>query len=943
MLTGTYQQLYDRLKADIPENQLIHDPLRTLTYGTDASFYRFTPALIVKVENETEVLQTMAACRELHLPYTFRAAGTSLSGQALSDSVLILLGTNWKEYTIHDGGQSVTLDVGILGAEANRFLAPYHRKIGPDPASINAAKIGGIVANNACGMSSGIEDNTLYSILGMRVVFDDGTVLDTMDPASRQAFTTNRQDIVDKITALSQRVKNDAAMHEKIRHKFTIKNTTGYSVNALIESDDPIDIIMRLMVGSEGTLGFISKVTLRTIEDARLKATSLAFFPSIKTACEAILALREAKVSAAELMDRTSLRTSENKPGMPSFLKDLGPDAVALLIETWANEKAELTAQIETIATVLDPFDLIRPVAFCTDPKGCGDLWKIRQGLFPAVCIEREPGTTVIIEDVAVQVELLGPMLADLQKLFEKYGYKNTVIWGHAFDGNVHFVLIQNFETKTEIRRYQGFMEDLVEMIVGKYDGSLKAEHGTGRNMAPFVAREWGEDIHGVMREIKDIFDPGKLINPGTIITDDPTAYLRNFKKMPRAHSLVDTCIECGFCERNCVSHELTLSARQRIVAYREMARLTRSKENPKRLKELTDAYEYYGNQTCAADGLCALTCPVAIDTGKLIKHLRHENNSPLAKKTAAFVGNHMCLVTGAARTGLGTVGAVHSMVGTKAMKSMASGARSLSGNRLPRWTEHMPKRAQSVRPEADLFDAPRKVVYFPSCITRSMGVSKAYAEEDSLTRTTENLLHKAGFAVRYPEGMKKLCCGMPFASKGFTETANQRARELEKALLEASEDGKIPVLCDTSPCLFHMKETLDPRLQLFEPIEFTLIYLAPHLTFRKIPATVAIHVTCSAQKMGLDARLKELAEMCARTVAAPFMNCCGFAGDRGFTFPELNAHGTRNLKKQLPPDCTQGYSTSRTCEIGLSEHAGITYKSILYLVDRCTEGIEEP
>ncbi len=942
MLTGKYQQLYDRLKATLPEKQLIHDPLRTLTYGTDASFYRFTPALIVKVENETDVLQTMAACRELHLPYTFRAAGTSLSGQALSDSVLILLGTQWKHYTIHDEGRSVTLDVGILGAEANQFLAPYHRKIGPDPASINAAKVGGIVANNACGMSSGIEDNTLYSILGMRVIFDDGTVLDTMDPVSRQEFAVRRKDIVDKITALSQRVKNNGPMREKIRHKFTIKNTTGYSVNALIESEDPIDMVMRLMVGSEGTLGFISSVTLRTIEDARLKATSLAFFPSIKTACEAILALREAKVSAAELMDRTSLRTSENKPGMPSFLKELGPDAAALLIETWANEKSELTDQIETIATVLTPFDLIRPVAFCTDPKGCGDLWEIRKGLFPAVCIEREPGTTVIIEDVAVQVELLGPMLADLQQLFEKYAYKNTVIWGHAFDGNVHFVLTQNFETQAEIKRYQGFMEDLVEMIVGKYDGSLKAEHGTGRNMAPFVAREWGDEIHKVMREIKEIFDPAALINPGTIITEDPGAYLRNFKKMPRAHSLVDTCIECGFCERNCVSHELTLSARQRIVAYREMARLTRSGENPKRLKELSSAFEYYGNQTCAADGLCALTCPVAIDTGKLIKHLRHEKNSPLAKKTAAFVGDHMCLITAAARTGLGTVGAVHSVVGTKAMNTVASGARSLSRNHIPRWTEHMPRRAQSVQPKPDLFDAPRKVVYFPSCITRSMGVARAYKNELSLTRTTENLLRKAGFAIRYPERMNKLCCGMPFASKGFTENADARARELETALLQASDKGEIPILCDTSPCLLHMKQTLDARLKLFEPIEFTLVHLAPHLTFHKIPATVAIHVTCSAQKMGLDAGLKELAEMCARTVAAPNMNCCGFAGDRGFTFPELNAHGTRNLKKQLPADCTQGYSTSRTCEIGLSEHAGITYKSILYLVDRCTEKRED-
>jgi D-lactate dehydrogenase len=177
----------------------------------------------------------------------------------------------------------------------------------------------------------------------------------------------------------------------------------------------------------------------------------------------------------------------------------------------------------------------------------------------------------------------------------------------------------------------------------------------------------------------------------------------------------------------------------------------------------------------------------------------------------------------------------------------------------------------------------------------------------------------------------------MPFASKGIFETADQKAAELGDALLKASDNGRIPILCDMSPCLYHMKETLDSRLQLFEPIEFTLKYLDDRLEFQKVPETVAIHTVCSAKKMGLEADFQRLAEMCAEKVIVPDIICCGFAGDRGFNVPELNAFGLRRLKPQLSPDVRAGYSTSRTCEIGLTSHSGIDYQSILYLVDRCT------
>ena len=937
MLARPYQSLLDRLSTHIPLSRLISDPLRTLAYGTDASFYRLTPRVIVKVENETEALAVLKNCRELEIPVTFRASGTSLSGQALSDSVLMVLGPEgWRDYHIKDDCSEITLGAAVLGAEANAYLAPHGKKIGPDPASINSAKIGGIVSNNACGMASGITGNSMGTVLGMRIILADGTVLDTRSEDSRQAFLNGRRDIVDGLDELAWRLRKDPDTVSRIRRKYEIKNTTGYSISALVNFDDPIAMVEHLIIGSEGTLGFISEVTFRTLDVPALRSTGLMLFPDIARACEAVVLLKDCEVSAAELMDRASLRSVENKPGMPPYIKSLGDTATALLVETAADDTEILQRQVAEINTKFADFPMVRDFEFSTDPDQAAALWSIRSGLFPSVCHARPKGTTVIIEDIAVPIDRLRDCLLELQAMFAKYAYKNTIIWGHVFDGNVHFVLTPDLSDPDEIEKYKDFMQELADMVVDKYDGSLKAEHGTGRNMAPFVRREWGDLIYGVMRDIKGLFDPDRMLNPGVIINDDAEAHAKNIKPMPRAHELVDTCTECGFCERSCMSHEFTLSARQRIVIYREISRLEATGENPSRLAELKKEYAYYGDQTCATDGLCALTCPVEIDTGKLIKSLRHDNLSPAARQIGAHVAGRMGAVTAMARLGLNVLDGIHRLLGTRQMAAFTGSLRKLSGNRLPLWTAAMPTGAARVNPRAFARHSGDLVVYFPACINRSMGPVGG-VELKALPLTTASLLERAGYDVIYPDGMDELCCGMPFASKGLSEAAAARAAALEDALLQISDNGRLPILCDMSPCLFHMKETLDKRLQLYEPIRFTLDFLAPRLVFEKVPGPVAIHTVCSAKKMGLEADFHKLAGMCAEKVVTPEVICCGFAGDRGFTVPELNAFGLRRLKKQLPPDVNSGYSTSRTCEIGLTTHSGIDYRSILYLVNRCT------
>jgi D-lactate dehydrogenase len=330
------------LTAVIPADRLITDPLRTLAYGTDAGFYRLIPRIVVKVESEGEVAGVLAGAADAGLTVTFRAGGTSLSGQAVSDSVLVLLGKGWRGYTISPDGSTIRLQPGVVGAHANAYLAPLGRKIGPDPASINAAMVGGIVANNASGMCCGTAQNSYRTLEGMRLMLADGTVLDTRDPASRAGFLAKKREMADAVAALASDVRSDEELSGRIRRKFAMKNTTGYSLNALVDFTDPVEIIQHLMVGSEGTLGFIADVTYRTVPEHPHKASALMVFEDIRGACAAVAALKGCRVDAVELMDRESLRSVEEKEGMPAYLRSLDGRAAALLVETRAETRADL-------------------------------------------------------------------------------------------------------------------------------------------------------------------------------------------------------------------------------------------------------------------------------------------------------------------------------------------------------------------------------------------------------------------------------------------------------------------------------------------------------------------------------------------------------------------------------------------------------------------------
>lgn len=940
MLPANYQQLKKELLKTIPSKRIITNPLQLLAYGTDASFYRLIPKIVVQVHSEEEAIEVIKQTARLNIPVTYRAAGTSLSGQAISDSVLMVATHEWRKYTIlDDKGLKIRLQPGITGARANIYLKPFGRKIGPDPASINAAMIGGIAANNASGMCCGTAQNSYKTIADIRIVLYDGTVLDTSDEESKQAFTAKHPELIQEIEKLRDDIKASNTLADRIRHKFKIKNTTGYSINALVDYDDPFDIIKHLMIGSEGTLAFISNITYHTVIDEKYKACALMIFETIELACEAVPLLRESPVSAVELLDRDSIRSVEDDPDAPDYFRTMPETACVLLVEIQADEQADMDAKEAAIRKAVESVPTIQPYRFTSDPKEYNFNWKARKGLLSSVGGLRKTGTTCIIEDVAFPVPRLAEACISLKALFKKYEYHDAVLFGHALEGNLHLNFSQDFSTASEVKRYADMMDELADIVVNKFDGSLKAEHGTGRNMAPFVEKEWGEAAYKIMLRIKDIFDPHMLINPGVIINENPKIHLENLKPLPAVNEIVDKCMECGFCEPNCVSEGLTLSPRQRIVIAREISRLKATGENPERLRKMLRDAKYYSDETCATDGLCGLVCPVKIDTGKYIKDVRHEDASNTARKVAGYIGNHMAGTTSLMRGGLNFVHFFHSVLGDSLMGGIASAMRTASFKTIPKWNKDMPKGAHKIKDTIINSGQVDKVVYFPSCINRSMGKSNGYEKGDvELTMKTKELLQRAGFTIIYPEGINSLCCGMAFSSKGLKEEGARKSKELEEALLKASEEGKYPVLFDMSPCFYTFHEAYQNKdLKIYDPVEFMLDFVMPKLQVKNPRDIVTVFPVCSVKKMGMEEKLLQLAKMCSRKVAFVESNCCGFAGDRGFTYPELNAHGQRHLSEQIPSDCKDGYSTSRTCEIGMSEYSNINFKSIFYLIDEVT------
>ncbi|MEQ1900070.1 MAG: FAD-binding and (Fe-S)-binding domain-containing protein [Devosia sp.] len=951
------QAVASRVKArlaasTIAPNRVMTDPLMTYAYAGDASQYRLVPAVVVIVNSEDDVRAVIAAARAERLPVTFRAAGTSLSGQSNSDGVLAVLGDGFRKLRILDNGDRIVLGPAIIVANANRVLKPFNRKLGPDPASQATCKIGGVVNNNSSGMCCGVAYNTYHTLQRLRVMLVDGTVLDSGDPQSVAAFRQSHAGLLEGLQQLHHEVMADPELVALIKKKYRIKNTVGYSINALVDFHDPIDILVHLIVGSEGTLGFVSEVTYNTIPEHPHKSTGLIPFPDPHSCARAISRLANGGVqsttgvTAAEYIERRALGTVQHLPAIAPFVEFFTETSPVVLIDVSAPTPEELAIEVAKAETILRE-EGATDLNFSTDEARSQGLWDVRKGFFASGGAARPKGTSMLTEDVAAPIDRLADFVIDMRKLLDDHDYPDAIIFGHALAGNLHFQMSDNFMQEGAAEKFDRFSRDLSELVSVRYGGSLKAEHGTGRAIAPFVEREWGTAAYRIMQRIKPLFDPEALLNPGVLITGNASVHIEHLKLMPLADPIIDLCIECGFCEPACPSAQLTLSPRQRIVVTREMARLRQTGEDAERLAAMDKSFAYAGLATCAAGNVCAGRCPVGIETGTMVIGERARRRTDGEKRIAHAVGDHLVATERAMRGGVGLQQLSRTIIGNGATDAIAGTLRKLSGERVPRVSEALSngpgaptaRRGPNLRanPKQTGFPVPiatqdrKQIVYFPGCPTRMFGAPETRHDLLPTTDAMLALLERAGFDVIVPEGLTGQCCGQPFESKGFPEEAQRVGGKLVSKLATLGA----PVVTDASTCAKHLKSR-HGEMAVADSAEFLLAEVLPRLIITAPLPVVAVHHNCSAQRQQEQGAIEALARACAIRIAVlNSVSCCGYAGDKGLFVPELNQWATRFVKSDIPSDCTLGVSTVSTCATGLSERAGIPFVSMASLLER--------
>lgn len=925
------------MTATIPGSGVVTREILRRTYAHDASHFLLYPEEVLIATGVEDVVAAFARAHKDGKHLTFRSGGTSLNGQGVTDGILVDVRRGFQSYRVLDGGRRLQVEPGVTIRNANAVLARHGYALGPDPASEIAATVGGVFSNNSSGMSCGVIHNTYHLVESAVFVLPSGTVIDTSKSDARTEFRHSEPDLWQKLIELRQRVRTNPQSVETVCRLFAMKNTMGYSLNAFLDYTDPLDILLHLLVGAEGTLGFVSQVTFRNIPIKPLRATTLLVFQDLRQATSVLPTLAATDPSAIELMDARSLLVAQGLAEAPSAIADIKVEEhAALLVEYRANSLAELQEATERGSLALAQTDV--RASFTTDEAEITALWRVRKGLYTTVAGARGEGVTALLEDIVVPVPALAQTCERLSAMFDHHGYRNAVIFGHAKDGNIHFMITDDFSTRDARNKLARFTDEMVGAVLAA-KGCLKAEHGTGRAMAPFLEEQYGPELTAVMAELKRAIDPGRILNPDVIVSSDKAVHLHSLKSTPAVAATVDRCVECGYCETRCPSRNLTLTPRTRIVALREME-LARRRGDTALVRELTDQFQYYVRETCAVDGLCERACPLEINTGDLVRELRAQAASKPWTTIWGVASKHWGLITRLAAVALNVV----RILPPTAVEGMNRSLRRVFGSdNIPLWTSDLPggghTREHRTRQSHDGVHSTTcpQAVFFPSCLNQMFAPSGGKYQSQT---DFEYLCEIAGISILVPTGVSQGCCGTPWSSKGMTGGYADNQQRVLRLLSDASGLGRLPVVCDASSCT-------EGLLKLLKGHGITVVDAPVFLVERVLPAldqrfgslasvgSITVHPTCATAHLGSTQAIVDVARAVSDDVyVPPLWGCCAFAGDRGMLHPELTESATRNEAQQVAERGADHHvSSNRTCEIGMSRATGREYGAVVSLL----------
>ncbi|OEJ30846.1 FAD-binding and (Fe-S)-binding domain-containing protein [Streptomyces subrutilus] len=946
---GTPEPLRTELTELLGAEKVLWKVSDLVRYASDASPYRFVPQVVVVAEDIDDVSAVLSYAHGRNREVVFRAAGTSLNGQAQGEDILVDVRRHWSGIEVLEDGRRARIGPGTTVLRANAALARHGRVLGPDPASALACTLGGVVANNASGMTAGTTRNSYRTLSSLTLVLPGGTVVDTADPLADEELARAEPALCRGLMEIKREIEADPELVSRIRAKYEIKNTTGYRLDAYLDGTTPVEILRGLTVGSEGTLGFISEVVFDTLPLDRELCSALLFFPSLPAAAAAVPLFNEAGALAVELMDGNTLRASVSVAGVPPDWADLPKDTTALLVEFRAPDEAGRDAYENRAAGLLTGLDLVAPVAsvtnaFTRDARTINGYWKARKAFVTAVGGARAPGTTLITEDFAVPPSRLAEACEALLALQARHGF-DAAVAGHAAHGNLHFLLAFDAADPADVERYAAFMEAFCRLTVERFDGSLKAEHSTGRNMAPFLELEWGPRATELMWRTKRVIDPDGVLAPRVLLDRDPRAHLRGLKTIPRVEAVADPCIECGFCEPTCPSEDLTTTPRQRIVLRREMMR---QQPGSRVLDGLLGSYGYDAVDTCAGDSTCKLACPVGIDTGALMKDFRHRRHGAREERAAALAAERFGAVESAARLAVAAADRLPDRIADGLLAAVTGAARkAVNPDLVPHWLPQVPGAAARRLPGTPRTGA--AAVYYPACVNRIFGGPGARTGP-SLPEAVVAVSRRAGRPVWIPRDVTGTCCATIWHSKGYEAGTRVMANRIVESAWGWTAGGRLPLVVDASSCTLGIAHEVVPylteqnlalhrELRIVDSVVWAAEELLPHLEVRRTVGSAVLHPTCSMRHLGDEAQLLAVAEACADEVVVPDdLGCCAFAGDRGMLHPELTASATAREAAEVTARHFDAHlSANRMCEVGMDRATGRSYASVLLELEHAT------
>lgn len=764
--------------------------LDRVAVAIDASHYLATPQALARPRTTAQVATAMAIAASAGWPLTMRAGGSSLSGQALSEGLTLDVRRYFRDIEVLDRGARVRVQPGATIRQVNARLAPHHAKLGPDPASEIACTIGGMIANNSSGMTCGVTANAYRTIESMTIVLPSGTIVDTGADDADARLRTDEPGLVEVLETLRDQLRRPE-MRADIQRRWAIKNTMGYGMNSFVDFDQPVKILEHLMIGSEGTLGFIAEARFHTVPVHPKTATGFLLFTSLDAATDALPTLVDSGADVVELVDSAAILAmgEQAESVLPKGMEVTGQ--ASLLVEYQGDTDDELAERSRQGLARFGDFDLYADPEMTQDPKRRQEMWTMRQGLYTKVARNRPKGTAALLEDIAVPMERLGSVCSRLQILFDRHHYQGAVIFGHAKDGNIHFLVTEDFAGPASMKRYEGFTEDMVQLVLGE-QGTLKAEHGTGRIMAPFVHRQYGDELHDAMWRVKRACDPTISLNPGAVLTDDPKLHLKNIKKTVPVRTVIDDCVECGYCEPVCPSQHLTTTPRQRIVVQRAIAAAEAAGDH-ELARDLFEQEAYSVVQTCAVDGMCQTACPVRINTGDLVRDLRAERAPQALDAGWKAAAKHWAGAMRVASAGMTVVDHVPNPL----VRGVLGIGRALIGaDIVPTLSAELPGGGPLRRPRPS---ADPQAVFMPACVGSMFGTG--YQRGTGVQAAVQRLADLVGYRIEVPEGIGGLCCATPWKSKGLHGGGDIMGHRLAGVLEIASDEGRLPVICDNVSC----------------------------------------------------------------------------------------------------------------------------------------------